>query len=147
MKSERDFPWALAALSIRERVSLRTRRFTACVLMSLFEASGISTFPFPRLLRHYSTHRYTLCICAQIWSQKVGEAHTAVELVSRGVRGHLRGQVNQCIDFLLQRGILRNKPTLKGLHTSIEPKYVPAVTRFIEEGTPPLPELEPLLVV
>ncbi|MBT9585185.1 hypothetical protein IV102_17710 [bacterium] len=70
-----------------------------------------------------------------------------MELVSRGVRGHLRGQVNQCIDFLLQRGILRNKPTLKGLHTSIEPKYVPAVPRFIEEGTPPLPELEPLLVV
>lgn len=78
-------------------------------------------------------------------SNKVGEAHTAVELVSRGVRGHLRGQVNQCIDFLLQRGILRNKPTLKGLHTSIEPKYLPAVTRFIENGIPPLPELEALL--
>lgn len=78
-------------------------------------------------------------------TNKVGEAHTAVELVSRGVRGHLRGQVNQCIELLLQRGVLRNKPTLKGLHTSIEPKFLPAITRFIEEGTPPLPELENLL--
>lgn len=72
---------------------------------------------------------------------KIGESHTSVDLVSRGVPGHLRGAVKDSVDLLLAQGILRDKPTLVGQHTSIEPRHVAAVERFIEEGWLPHPGL------
>ncbi|MBI3925351.1 MAG: SEC-C domain-containing protein [Armatimonadetes bacterium] len=76
---------------------------------------------------------------------KIGEAHTAVDLVSRGVADHLRGPVKDCVNFLLAQGILRDKPTLVGQHTSIEPRHLPAVQRFVQEGWLPHPRLAQLL--
>ncbi len=72
---------------------------------------------------------------------KSGESHTSVDLVSRGVAGHLRGAVKDSVDLLLARGVLREKPTLVGLHTSLEPRHVAAVERFVEEGWLPDPGL------
>ncbi len=72
---------------------------------------------------------------------KIGESHTSVDLVSRGVAGHLRGAVKNSVDLLLARGVLREKPTLVGLHTSVESRHVGAVERFVEEGWLPDPGL------
>jgi hypothetical protein len=72
---------------------------------------------------------------------KIGESHTSVDLVSRGVAGHLRGAVKDSVGLLLARGVLREKPTLVGLHTSVEPRHVAAVERFVEEGWLPDPGL------
>ena len=72
---------------------------------------------------------------------KIGESHTSVDLVRRGVAGHLRGAVKDSVDLLLAQGVLREKPTLVGLHTSVEPRHVAAVERFVEEGWLPDPSL------
>jgi hypothetical protein len=72
---------------------------------------------------------------------KIGAAHTRLDNVLRGAAGDVRGSMKDAALALLACGVFRRKPTLNGLHISIEPKRVPEVQRFVETGEVPWPRV------
>ncbi len=59
----------------------------------------------------------------------IGGRHTAIENLSRGFPGHLRGDAEKAAERLLRQGWLIRKTSAYGLHVSINPRVLPAVKK------------------
>jgi len=76
---------------------------------------------------------------------KIGESHTSIDNFARGLPLHLKGPGREAAELLLKAGMLRRKPTLVGLHISIENEALPDIEHFINTGLGPNPEVEEFL--
>jgi hypothetical protein len=76
---------------------------------------------------------------------KIGASHTRVDNALRGAPPHLRGNVKHAVDALITLGVFRSKPTLNGLHISIEPQRIREVDQFVLTGEYPWPRVSTIL--
>jgi hypothetical protein len=76
---------------------------------------------------------------------KIGASHTRVDNALRGAPPHLRGVIKHAVDVLITVGVFRSKPTLNGLHISIEPQRIREVDHFVLSGESPWPKVTSIL--
>lgn len=76
---------------------------------------------------------------------KIGASHTRVDNALRGAPPHLRGAIKDAVDALVTLGVFRAKPTLNGLHISIEPVRLRECDTFIASGESPWPRVTTIL--
>jgi hypothetical protein len=63
--------------------------------------------------------------------KKIGESHTAVENLKKGVPSHMRGEIEDSIKELTKAGFILKKPTTYGLQVSLNPNLIPEVERIL----------------
>ena len=76
---------------------------------------------------------------------KIGASHTRVDNALRGAAPHLRGTIKHAVDALVTAGVFRAKPTLNGLHISIEPVRLREIDAFIATGEYPWPKVRAII--
>ncbi len=76
---------------------------------------------------------------------KIGASHTRVDNALRGAPPHLRGTIKHAVDALVTLGVFRGKPTLNGLHISIEPVRLREIDQFVATGECPWPKVASIL--
>ena len=76
---------------------------------------------------------------------KIGGSHTRVDNALRGAPPHLRGTIKHAVDALVTLGVFRGKPTLNGLHISIEPVRLREIDQFVATGECPWPKVASIL--
>jgi hypothetical protein len=68
-----------------------------------------------------------------------------VDNALRGAPPHLRGTIKDAVDALITLGVFRSKPTLNGIHISIEPVRLRECDTFIATGESPWPRIASIL--
>ena len=61
----------------------------------------------------------------------IGERHTSIANLPKGLPGHLRGDVKQAAKELIADGILLAKPTSYGLEVSLNPKKMKEIDQYL----------------
>jgi hypothetical protein len=78
---------------------------------------------------------------------KIGGSHTRLDNAVSGAPPHLRGTVRDAMNDLIALEVLRPKPTLTGLHISIEPPRISEVDTVVKTGEIPWPRVRDRLGV
>lgn len=74
-------------------------------------------------------------ILKKLWHRRIiGEKHTDIVNLAKGLPKHLRGEAKHAIARLLREGLLLPKPTSYGFHVSLHPERLAEIARRIEEG-------------
>jgi hypothetical protein len=76
---------------------------------------------------------------------KIGASHTRVDNALRGAPPHLRGTIKDAVMALVTLGVFRSKPTLNGLHISIEPVRLREIDIFVASAECPWPKVRSIL--
>lgn len=61
----------------------------------------------------------------------IGERHTAIENLKKGLAGHVKGDVKDATKELVRAGILLLKPTSYGLHVSLNPEKREKIEKYL----------------
>lgn len=62
----------------------------------------------------------------------IGGKHTAIEHLSKGIAGHLKGGVKHAASELVKEGILIIKPTSYGLQVSLNPEKMEEIKYYLQ---------------
>ena len=61
----------------------------------------------------------------------IGERHTSIANLPKGLPGHLRGDIKSAAKELIGEGILLTKPTSYGLEVSLNPKKMKEIQEYL----------------
>lgn len=61
----------------------------------------------------------------------VGERHTNIDNLPKGLPGHLRGDAKEAAKELIREGILLAKPTSHGLEVSLNPRKMNEIQEYL----------------
>ena len=63
----------------------------------------------------------------------IGEKHTAVEHLTKGLPKHAAGEAKNAAKELIKEGFILQKPASYGLQVSLNPEKIDEIVKIIEE--------------